>query len=106
MKKIILGAFFTAALVVVGTTNVNAQSANAVKGEKATNAVLKEKATINKSATLKAAPISNAKAVPAKLKPISKASRTAPTTTGLKNAKVKPVSKAMPINKIKEVKKD
>jgi hypothetical protein len=104
MKKLILGAFFTAALVIAGTTNTNAQSAKAVKGEKATNAVLKEKATINKSATLKAAPVSNAKTVPAKLKP--KAIGTAPAAKDLKSPKVKPVSKAMPINKPKEVKKN
>jgi hypothetical protein len=90
MKKLILGAFFTAALVVAGTTNANAQATKAVKAEKVTNAVLKEKATVNKKATLKTAPVSNAKAVPAKLKPISKPSAAKVATPKAAATGVKP----------------
>ena len=97
MKKLLLGAFFTSALIIAGTINVNAQTESAtpvLKGKTLTKkAVTAEKKVVkkvvNKNAT--ATPVSNAKTVPAKLKPIQKGTANTKATKNVKKLTATPI---------------
>jgi len=98
MKKLLLGTFFTAVLVIAGTTNANAQTKSAtpvIKGKKLTKAVTPEKKIVKKvvNKNVTAAP-SNAKTVPAKLKPIEKNANNVKATKNAKNLTATPVKSA------------
>ena len=101
MKKLLLGTFFTVALVIAGTTNANAQAEKAP----ATKTVATGKTTVNK----KVAPVSAAKVVPAKLKPIAKPSAakiTKPKAVLETKAKATNRGTGVPVKAINKVKED
>ena len=112
MKKLILSAFFSAALIIAGTTSANAQTKkdptlikNEAKAKPVAKTVSAEKATLKNNTTVKAKPVSNAKVLPAKMKPIQKAPAKPAKAKVLKKATMEPV-KAAPINKATGNKKD
>lgn len=111
MKKIILGTFFAATLIIAGTTSTNAQTQKdptLIKNEAKAKPVKAKSVSVEKAKDIVTAkPVSNAKVLPAKVKPIEKPKAVAQPAKAktLKKATMKPV-KATPVGNATGTKND